>query len=367
MAKSGKKRSFGWFLLGMFLYAVLFLGLTAWGLSHFWDYIAAYEQSRPETAMNAYMDQVDHEYLYSKSTASTVAIDWNLQNAQLYHDHVMESLEGDISYAKKLSECSDSQNVYMLLCGKRTIGKVTLTPLAADEYGFTPWEVSEESFDFSYLMADTSYITITVPHDYPVYVDGIALSSNYVIGSETYKELEEFYDSSLTLPYLYTYQAGPFLGEMKVTVTDPNGNPVVIDEATDMSAFLDNCTQEEDTKLQSFVSEFLPKYVDFTSNAGGNPQRNYNRLVAYMIPKSDLADRMYESVSGLKWITDRKSKISSITFNHCIDVGLQRYLCDVTYAVDTSDFNGAVQAVVSLKLIILETDNGFKVEGMTSY
>ena len=367
MARTKKKRSFGWFLLGMFLYAVLFLGLTAWGLSHFWTYIDAYEQSRPETAMNAYMEQVDHEYLLSKATASTVEIDWNLQNAKLYRDCVMETLTGEITYAKKLSECSDLQNVYMLLCGSRTVGKIKLSPLPADEYGFTPWEVTEESFDFSYLMANTTQITITVPHDYPVYVDGIALSSNYVVGSEIYEELEAFYNSNLTLPYLYTYQAGPFLGEMEVTVTDPSGNPVVIDETTDMSAFLNNCTPEKNTMLQGFVEEFLPKYVDFTSNAGANPKRNYNRLVAYMIPDSDLADRMYESISGLKWITDRKSKITAIEFNHFIDVGLQRYLCDVTYTVDTSDFSGATQAIVCLKLIIYETDNGLKVEGMTSY
>lgn len=367
MAKAVKKKSFGWFLLGMFLYAVVFLGLVAWGLSHFWDYIAAYEQSRPETTMNSYMEQVDYEYLFSKSTASTIEIDWNLQNAKVYRDHVMESLTGQISYAKKLTECTDFRTVYMLLCGSRTVGKVTLTPLAADEYGFTPWVIEEESFDFSYLMADTSKITITVPHDFSVYVNEISLSSNYVVGSSTYKQLEEFYDSGLTLPYMVTYEAGPFLGETNVTVTDSVGNPVTIDATTDLSAFLNNCTQEDNAKLQNFVEEFLPKYVNFTSNAGANPQRNYTRLIAYMVPDSDLADRMYEAISGLKWISDRKSKISSITVNHCIDVGLQRYLCDVTYAVDTTDFSGAVQAVANLKLIVLETDNGLKVEGMTSY
>lgn len=366
MAKTKKKGRFWIFLLIMVLYAAVFLCLTRWGLMKFWDYIAAFEVSRPEYAMNHYMEGVDAAYLCSKSAPTAGDIDWNLQNAQVYQDYVMQTLTGEISYAKKLSECTDTQNVYVILCGDRALGKVILTPLKADQYGFTPWTVSSETFDFSYLMADTSFVNITVPDDYLVYLNGISLNSNYVTDSEIYSELEEFYDS-FQMPYKVTYQAGPFLGEVDLTVTDPSGNTVVIEEDTDLSVFLDNCTQEEETEISAFVDAFLPQYVNFTSNAGENPQRNYNRLIPYIVKDSALADRMYETISGLKWITDRRSKITSVTINRCVNIGQQRYLCDLTYHVDTNDFSGAMQVVANLKLILYKTESGLLAEAMTSY
>ena len=62
MAKTVKKRR--WiFPVALVLYAIVFLGAAAFGLRWFWDYIDAYEQSRPHIALDAYMEELTAEYV----------------------------------------------------------------------------------------------------------------------------------------------------------------------------------------------------------------------------------------------------------------------------------------------------------------
>jgi hypothetical protein len=53
--------------------------------------------------------------------------------------------------------------------------------------------------------------------------------------------------------------------------------------------------------------------------------------------------------------------------NQLADIGEGRYFCDVTYIVETVGREGAVETTNNLKLIILETENGLKIEAMTRY
>ena len=366
MAKTQKKKRRWIFPLCLLIYAALFLGFTAWGLDKFWDYMEAYELSQPKLAMDAYMQQVDVDYLVDNGATSVIrSIDHNIQSEQACREYIANTLTGDIRYAQRLSECTDTRLVYMVLCGDRAICKVTLKPQAPDEYGFTAWRVVDEAFDFSYITSNTA--SITVPHNYPVYIGDACLGNSYIIRTRIhYEPLDEFYDS-YELPYMVTYQSGPFLGELELRVTDPDGQSVIIDESTDMNSFLGNCTEEETAKLQPLVDAFVSSYVDFTSCAGGNPTRNYTALSKYIVKKSDLANRLYEAISGLTWINDRHSTISSLTVNHYVNLGEERYLCDVTYEVDTMLHTGLAHETASLKLIIVITDDGPKVESMTTY
>lgn len=366
MAKQQRKKRRWIFPLCLLIYAVVFLGFTAWGLDKFWDYMEAYELSQPKLAMDAYMQQVDKDYLIDNGAAAVIkSIDLNIQSEQACREYIANTLTGEISYAQRLSECTDTRLVYMVLCGDRAVCKVTLKPQAPDEYGFTPWQVVGEDFDFSYITTSTA--SITVPHNYPVYIGDACLDSSYLIMTRIhYEPLEEFYNS-YDLPYMVTYQSGPFLGELEMRVTDPEGLSVTIDENTDMNVFLSNCTDEETAQLEPLVEAFVSGYVDFTSCAGGNPERNYNNLSTLIVKKSDLANRLYEAIGGLTWINDRHSEISSLTVNYYVNLGESRYLCDVTYEVDTMLHTGPAHETASLKLIIVITDDGPKVESMTTY
>ena len=364
MAKKGKNRSSLKFAIGMLVYAVIFLGAAALGLNKFWDYIAAYEASRPESTMDAYMQQVDANYLCRGGEGPILAaVDQNIQPADEVRAYILSTLTGDIRYAKKMSESTDTQQVYMVMCGKEPVCKVTLTAQAADQYGFTPWTVTDESFDLSYIK--TSTVSITVPSDYPVYLGHARLDSGYITEDHIpYQTVAQYY-KDYTPPYMVTYTSGPFLGALNFRVTDPNGQDVTIDKTTDMTTFLSNCTEEQIARLDPLARDYLKRYVDFLSCAGNNPEANYQKLREVLVPDCDLEHRFRDAVRGLTWISDRKSTISSTTFNHWVDLGSGQYLCDVTYEVDTKLHDGMAHETTTLHLIITETANGPKVEIMT--
>lgn len=364
MVNHRKKNSIRKFSIGMAIYAVIFLIAAALGLNLFWDFIDAYELSRPEHTMDTYMQQVDIDYLCKGGEASVMAVvDPKLNTAEEVRSHILSTLTGDICYAKKMSESSDTKQVYMVMCGKQSVCKVTLTAQAADKYGFTPWAVTSEDFDFSYIK--TSTLSVTVPSDYPVYIGSTRLDSSYITQDHIpYPSIAQYY-TDYTPPYMVTYTSGAFLGELSLRVTDPSGEPVVIDDTTDMAIFLDNCTEEQIAPLKTLVNTYLKRYVDFLSCAGNDPEGNYKKLQTVIVPDSDLEHRFRDAVRGLTWIRDRKSVISSTAFNHWVDLGNGQYLCDVTYEVDTKLFDGMAHETTTLHLILTETAKGLKVEAMT--
>ncbi|MBO5952977.1 MAG: hypothetical protein J6Q53_02485 [Oscillospiraceae bacterium] len=365
MTKAVKKKPSHPLLFGMLLYAAVFLGLAAGGLFWFWDYMEAYELSRPNTTMNAYIDQLQLDTLYTAAAPLVDQIDPNLQSEAQCRAFIQDTLDTGITFARKLTECTKDKNVYMLLSKGKTIGKVTLSAQSAGRYGLTPWEVTEETFDLSCFMGEA--LTITVPHDYPVYIGEYRLDSQYIAQDRIpYEALKEFY-SNYSLPYMVTYEAGPILGDVHFRVTDPAGNPVTVDEGRDPSTFLDNCTQDEKTQLSAIVHDFIGSYVAFTSGGGTDARANYQKLVPYMVPGSTLAKRMYNAISGLHWTSNRGASITSITIHRSVNIGSDRYLCDVTYIVNSQVHAGQPQTTHNIKLILFRTDDTLKAEAMVIY
>ena len=178
---------------------------------------------------------------------------------------MLDALTEEITYARKASECSESRQVYILRSGKQVIGSFAITTKAEDEYGVAPWAFAEESFDLSYLLGQT--LSATAPMDYPVSVNGVRLDDSYVISqrSEQIAFLEDYYEN-YDLPefIVKSYEAGPFLGDVTIQVTDPEGNAYVFDEASfDKDSLAHNCTAEQTDELNAFIQEFLKRYIIF--------------------------------------------------------------------------------------------------------
>lgn len=349
-------------LIAMGIYALVFLVLAAIGLTLFWDYIAAYEASRPSTTMDAYIEQLELSHLQDSAAELIAEIDHNIQREDACRQAIADAVSTDITYAKKVNECTDSQLVYVLSCGRQAIGRVTLVSDKTDRFGMTPWVVASESFDFSYLLGKST--SVTVPHNYPVYANGFCLNDEYI--SETgiqYKLLDAFY-GDYVLPYMVTYEVAPILGQPEVIITDPQGHPVTSEEALDELSVLNNCTEAEVAAVEAVTNNFLSRYVAFTTNSKGDLQGNYSRLAQYMVPNSSLDKRMRNSFEGLKWIRDRGASITSVSIHHSISLGEGRYLCDVTYNVKYSD---STLITDNVQIIFLQSEAGLLAETMLSY
>lgn len=360
-----KKRGSRRFAVGMVIYALVFLALTAVGLKFFWDFIEAYEQSRPKNTVSAYVEGLTAEKMCASSQKWLSEIDHRIQSGDECVRIIRDSLAEEITYAKKAGECTDTRQVYVLRSGERVIGECVLCAGETDKYGFSRWEVTEEHFDFSYLEGEA--VSVTVPREYTVRAGGCVLDDSYL--TETgipYSLLEEFYDD-YELPTLVTYTADHFLGTISLEVTDPDGNPVAVGEDTDWNAFLDNCTDEEREELETLVTGFLTKYVKFSGSASRAVSRNFAELKAYLVPDGALAQRLWTAADGLKWAQSNGDTIDSIEIHHYVRLDGERYLCDATYLVNTVGKKGTVQTTNNIKVMIVQTENGLRVEAMTSY
>ena len=96
------------------------------------------------------------------------------------------------------------------MSGGKTVGKVTLSAKQADAYGFTPWEVISESFDFSFLIGTGT--KLTVPEHYPVYVNGTCLTEEDIVESGIQFALVKDFYAQYSLPTFVTYEVDPILG-----------------------------------------------------------------------------------------------------------------------------------------------------------
>lgn len=356
-----RKKSRFWLVLT--LCSLAFLILAAVGLTVFWDYMEAYEASRPQNAIDSYMASVTAQSISAAANVLPEGYDTKLQTEDSARQAIANSI-GSVSYARNTKLSTDSKLVYMVLSSGKAVGSVAMTVVRTDNYGFEYWEVTEETYDFGDLVGQS--VSITVPEGYPVYANGVLLDESYITESGIhYTSVEEYY-AHYQLPTMCTYTAGPILGHITLSVTDPAGAAVEITAETDMEQFLENCTDQEVEAVADFLDSFVQCYTDFTSVTGGQSamQRNYNALAKYMVSGGKLAQRMKEAIVGLVWVTDRNATVSSVTVDRCLRLEEGRWLCDFTYVVDTRDFSGKVESSSSVQMVIVETDGGLKAESM---
>lgn len=349
----------------MLIYALVFLIIVTGGLWFLWDFMEAYEQSRPVNAIKSYVDHLTPEDLAEGSGALLDTLDSNIQSPEESRQIIRDASTGAFSYAKKSAESSETRQVYVLRCGRQVVGQFAISAGEADKYGFRIWEVTEESFDLSHLMGES--ISITVPSDFTVSVNGFPLDSSYITEQDIpYSALEEFY-GDYPLPTMVTYTADSFLGSYSMEVTDRNGKPVEITGETDFNSLLPACTDKELEEIDALMQEFLAKYVAFTGSSSGTAGGNYNRLVRYLVPDGTLANRLYTAIGGLYYAQSLRDTIKQTQVNQYADLGDGRYYCDITYVVETVGKKGPVEMTYNLKVIMLVTDVGLRVEGMTRY
>ena len=357
-----KQRKFPLFPLLLILYTCVVLVLLAFGIRAFSSYLRSYELSLPYNTTDAYMQTLTPEYLSQKDPAMLSQIDTTVQTTEEATTLIKLALAEPVTFFKRVKECTDTKLVYTLRVGAQTIGSFEMEPGAENNLGFTPWVVTKETFDLSFLLQ--SGFTITVPHDATVTVNGKTLSEQSIAETEIPYEFLKDFSGDYTLPTMTTYRIGKHIGELTAVVTDANGNP--IDPNSEDTVLLDNCSAEEKAALDASANDFISDYIHFTSQTGKDTTGNLARLCQHIVSGSKLDKRMRDAVDGLKWVTDRNVSIRSITVNQYVSIGNGRYICDVTYIVGTRDITGKIESESNLSVVFTQTDAGLKAEAMIS-
>lgn len=359
-----KKKSGAWFIVGLFLYAMVFLAGTYFGLKFLWGYLEAYEASRPANTVTAYMDQLTKEYIVDQCQSVFENVDHNLQPEEACRQLLMDELKQGIRYAKRSKECTDTRQVYVIKAGSTVVGQFAIEANEPDQYGFTTWKLAEESFDMSFITGTTK--SITVPDCCTVTVNGVKLDESYITQDKIpYEQIKEYY-KDYDLPCKVTYQAGPLLGDFEMVVTDEDGTVLTIDETFDWEPYYYNVTEEEIQELDAFTKLFLEKYIDFTGSNKNTRHKTYNALIDYVVAGSDLATRLKDAIAGLQFGQSKGDEIVSIDTHLRIRLG-DKYLVDLSYDVDTTGREGVVRTTTNARILMVKTEKGFMTESIILY
>lgn len=354
------------FVLGMVIYALVYLLIAGAGLTVFWKYIDAYERSRPKNTMDQYISSLTGEDMVNNCGEWKNAMDSGLQSWEKSAEIILQSVPGKVTYARKSSVCTETSQTYVLRSGAQVIGQVVIEAGEPDAFGFTVWSVKEQSFDFSHLLCGEQ--SITVPSVYTVCANGTPLTDAYI--TETgiqFEALEEFYDD-YELPEMVTYTAGSILGELELTVLDEAGNLISDWKNADPTVVLDNCSEEEKALLQDFLDGFLVSYVRFTGSSNQAASLNYAKLRGgYLIPDSDLAKRLATALDGLAFAQSYGDKLDEVIIHRLTRIDEDHYFCDVTYLVSTYGKAGKVQTTNNMKVMLTYWEDSLRVESMTRY
>ena len=353
------------FIIGLLIYVVLFLVVAAVGLGVFWKFIASYEASRPKNTLKAYVEQLTVEQMCEGSDELYASVDQNIQSREQFDQVIRDAVTESVSYAKKSSESTENRQVYVLRTGKTPVGRFVIEAGEADVFGFRIWEVAESSFDFSYLM--TEGISVTVPEDYKVSLNGHLLSESYITktGIE-YTSLGGFYDD-YDLPAMVTYSASNFLGEGLVEVADNEGNVVEITDQTDMNDLLPKVSQQEADAIAAFTEEFVQLWVKFSGSQKNNAVYNYYQVKNVLSSDGALSERLRTAIDGLAFGQTNGASIQDVIINRIVPLAEGTYMCDMTYLVRTVGKKGPVDTSSNMKIIIVTENEAYKVKSMERY
>ena len=364
--KQSKNSSNSKLLRAVGIYGAIFIVIVIIGLIILWNYLGASEKAQPENVLETYIQNLDAKQILSHSNNIVEAVNPDVQREADCRQIISDTIRNNVDYKLQRGESSDDKKVYTLKCGENTIGKVALTAEEKGSFGLPVWQVTEETFDFSFLLNEG--VTIDVPQHYKVYADGKLLSEQSITQKDTPIDvLKDFYADYDTLPYMVTYKVGPYLGEVKITITDAEDNPVTQEDATNEAFILDNCSSAEQSTLDTLVTDYIDSYVRFSTNADGTLDANYQDILSYIVPDCDLAKRMEDALGGLKWVNNRDTEILSSTTHYRTRLAGGIYLYDLTYEVRVDHQGTSTVTTENVRLILSQTPEGLKVEKMLNY
>lgn len=365
-------------LLGKLIYT-FFLGLwmvlLCYGayyiLGKVWIYAEAYEASRPNHTMDAYVDELSRN-LWDEGIADTIkAMPHEVQSDEEVAEHVREMLSGGISYTRK-SGGGEGHAVYALRCGGNEFGTVTIAEI--DDYeppfdmskfpwnllpwSIRPWEVESESFDFTGLY---SSVDIVVPRTYPVMLNGVQLGAEYVVETGIpFDVLKNYYDRYEGLPTKIRYRFDNIIGSVDPVILDEDGEVFHVDNTKDDSQFIKPVSAEKLERLSQFTAGFVDRYLKYTSGVI-DPTYGYQRLQPYLLPGADLDVRMHDAMDGLSWAHTSSINVESAQLNGALALGDNYYVLDITTVATTfTTGKGEVENVSNMRIIVRERNDDIR-------
>ena len=365
MTDQRNKRS-GTFAGVMLIYALLVIALILAAMRPFWDYLAAYEESGSGKAMDRYVESFDEAHIRSVSESFLEGLDLGLQSREQAFESVKKCMSGSLRYSLRSSSSDLLHETYAIRSGQRLLGTVTIGKEKDPPFGFSPWVVEEENFDFSWLLGED---VITVPEGWTVLCNGTVLDASYRTGEKLpYELLADFYrDSRFSLPYMVTYRVDRVVGDAPFSLVNARGESVEAQAALTEFEMLANCSDAESAEMAALLDEFLPRYITCLSNANHNARGNYEALKPYILADSDIDRRVYDNMAGQQWAHSKGDTVEERSDHLYLNMGNGYYLADITYTLDSVNERAHIKTVNNARILMSMTEQGLRVIEFYTY
>ena len=147
------------FPLVMLGYGLVALIAIAFGLTWLWNFLDGYEKTRPNIALEAYMEQLTAEYVVDNSEDLLAKIDTKLQTAEQCRQILLDNLTEKFTCTKTV-ESTENHYIFTVRCGAKIIGKVEMESNGQQYGDYQAWQVTKDSFDLSFLVGNKATITV---------------------------------------------------------------------------------------------------------------------------------------------------------------------------------------------------------------
>ncbi|MBR5342835.1 MAG: hypothetical protein IK149_02925 [Oscillospiraceae bacterium] len=354
--KRSRRSRFG---LGMLLYALIFIVLLIALLRPLWGYLAAYEESGPDKAMQRYLDSMDEAHVRALSADFLAGLDLRFQDGEQAFEAVYKVMSGELRCSKKNADLDLMHVSYTIRSGDRPLGTVSIGKEEDPPFGFAPWVVENEDYDFSWLLGSDE---ITVPDSWTLRCGSAVLDESFRTGEQPFETLSWLYgDERFSLPVLVSYRVEGVLGEAPFVLLDSEGREVSRELLQDEFALLANCSEEQEARIRTLLDGFLQRYIDCLSNASRNVSGNYQALKPYILAGSDIDKRVKDNMEGQQWAHSGGDTVTARDDLLLMDLGGGYYMAELDYTLDTVGNRGHIESVNRVMVIMSDTADGLKV------
>lgn len=353
------------FLVFMLIYVLLFAAAGFLGLRYLSGYLEEYEASRPKHFLEEYSKELNSGNLPENLFPVLSKIDPEVQSREDSLSFIRSKLSEAKLY-RAISECSETREVYTVKSGNDVIGRAEMTPSGTTEHGFQLWEFTKTEFNFDSFLNSASII---VPGEYRVEVNGKTLPRSKITDKNIkYNLLSSFYGSYPGLPTLVKYETGNMLGGIEFSVYN-SGNRLMAPEELDETLFLNSIYPASNKNdLIAFTEDFVRKYADYTSNAGGFTTMLYSQLKELVIPESDLHNRIRLAFDAMNYILCKSCEVSDLKNVILSELSSGVYFSNVEYTSTVKGKSETKSSDSNIGLIIVKDSKGnLKAESMATY
>lgn len=221
MKNRTRKRVNYWKLLAVVTGALVLLLAAA--LFVFSRYLAAFEASRPDKVAEAYLAETPESVWEELVKTGVAALVSEREDPDEISSACWDAVAGGTRSVRHKSGFTADEPEYVVRIGASDVASLKLLPCGKAGFGFNLWEAGTPEFLESFV-PEARDVTIVVPENCLVEVNGSALDASLITDSVTDPSLSELEKSFTTeLPCLVTYTVPGMLGNISLSVTAPEG------------------------------------------------------------------------------------------------------------------------------------------------